>query len=84
MPEQDRSPQPDREQLLVEAGFPPERVARLDVECGIARGLTAIDDAGARLDRIGDHDQQRSVGQALVAARHSLIEALRRCNGGAR
>jgi hypothetical protein len=73
----------DRERLLTAAGFPPERIARIKVEGAIVRALDALDDAGAELDSAGGPGRQQSVGQALVAARHSLVEALRRNNGGA-
>jgi hypothetical protein len=56
-------------------------VPRIRVEGAIVEVLRALDVLGDRTGDLDD-DRQEAVDQAAHAARHSMIEALRRCGRG--
>jgi hypothetical protein len=53
-------------------------MARIRVEGSIVETLRSLDTVGERTTELDD-DRRDAVDQAIHAARHSLIEALRRC-----
>ena len=53
-------------------------VPRIRVEGAIVEALDALDKVSQRADTL-DHERSHGVGQAVHAARLSVVEALRRC-----
>jgi hypothetical protein len=74
---------PDTTQGEPTTGTQPDPLAGIDVprirvEGAIVEALDALDKVSQRADSL-DHQRSHAVGQAVHAARVSVVEALRRC-----
>jgi hypothetical protein len=66
---------------LTDAGYPPERIARIQTECRLVAALETLDEAAADADGLVGDAAQHAVNAAIRAARGSVIAALRHCQG---